>query len=71
MENSTQFISDSKGNIVSAIVPIEVYKQFLSVVNKTNNSDSIPEWHMSAVKERLESYESGNEDLVDYLCSSY
>jgi len=65
MDNTTQFISDNEGNIVSAIIPIDVYKHFLSIVNKNDNTESIPDWHLPAVKERLESYENGNEDLVD------
>lgn len=65
MDNKTQYISDNEGKIVSAIIPIEVYKHFLSIVNKTDNTESIPDWHLPAVKERLESYENGTEDLVD------
>ncbi|MFA7326263.1 MAG: addiction module protein [Candidatus Kapaibacterium sp.] len=66
MDITTQYISDDNGNIVSAIIPIEVYKQLLKYIgNSDKNLESLPKWHIQVLKERLENYESGKEELTD------
>lgn len=73
MDFTTQYISDNQGNIVSAIIPIDVYKQFLEVMGDYNNQNTnIPKWHLSALKERLESYNKGEDpeaDLDEFMAS--
>ncbi len=73
MDLTTQYISDNQGKIVSAIIPIEAYKHFLEVINETNSQNaSVPEWHLQALKERLESYNRGEDpesDLDEFMAS--
>lgn len=66
MDITAQYISDNNGNIVSAIIPIEVYKQLLKFIgNSDENLESLPKWHAEVLKERLEKYESGIEEMTD------
>lgn len=73
MDLTTQYISDNQGNIVSAIIPIEAYKHFLEVINNASNENpTVPEWHLQALKERLENYNKGEDpesDLDDFMAS--
>ena len=73
MDLTTQYISDNQGNIVSAIIPIEAYKHFLEVVSDSNSQNAtVPEWHLQALKERLESYNNGDDpesDLDEFIAS--
>ena len=66
MDITAQYISDDNGKIVSAIIPIDIYKQLLKFIGDSDeNLESIPKWHVQILKERLELYESGKEDLTD------
>lgn len=66
MDIKTQYISDDNGNIVSAIIPIDVYKQLLKYIGSSDeNLESLPKWHAVVLRERLEKYESGKEKLTD------
>lgn len=73
MDTTTQYISDNQGNIVSAIIPIDVYKQLLKIIGDSSNQNAnIPSWHLSALKERLESYNKGEDpesDLDEFMAS--
>lgn len=71
MDLTTQYISDNKGKIISAIIPIDVYKHFLKVISDSNNQNEVvPDWHIPALKERLESYNKGEDpesDLDEFM----
>lgn len=73
MDLTTQYISDEQGKIVSAIIPIDVYRHFLKVVGDSNYQNAtIPDWHIQALKERLVRYNNGEDpesDLDEFMNS--
>jgi len=61
MNTTAQYIKDSEGNDILAVIPMETYNEWRFEKADLNNTQEIPEWHKEILDESLKEFEETGE----------
>ncbi|MFC2270939.1 MAG: hypothetical protein ACFNJN_01350 [Capnocytophaga ochracea] len=61
MNTTAQYIKDSEGNDILAVIPMETYNEWRFEKADLSNTQEIPEWHKEILDESLKEFEETGE----------
>ena len=62
-----QYISDSTGQTTGVFIPIEEWNELKKKYKGIEDEQiDIPDWHMEAVRERLEEHAKNSDQVIDF-----